>query len=201
MFLGHTHLTRRHSAERQQGRRSHENADALGPQTTKVPLGRPILLQEIPGRHGQTRLIQHFAVKTRGEIRLYACHGGHRTDYRRHRFWSTQTGTRSLTTPALSSSATLASMVLEPHVSRSKRTALHALLFSSAALPSSLSDTGPRSISRVAASSGVSSASEDNDGVLPSASFRTTRRTKASPRLPSTTPESRDARIFHSVPL
>ena len=85
---------------------------------------------------------------------------------------------------------------LEPHLSRNQRTAQYALLFLSAVLPSSLSDTGPRSTSRLAASSGVSSASEDICGVPPCASFRTTRRSKASPRLPSTTPESRDGSNF-----
>ena len=68
------------STERQQGRCPHENADALGHQTTEVSLERPTLLQEIPVRHGQTRPTHNLAVKTRGEIRLYAWHGGHRTD-------------------------------------------------------------------------------------------------------------------------
>ena len=49
-------------------------------------------------------------------------------DYRRRRFWSTQTGTRSLASPALSSStATMVSMVLEPQLGRNRRVALYAL--------------------------------------------------------------------------
>ena len=88
------------------------------------------------------------------------------------------------------------SMVLEPHLSRNKNAAQYALLFSSATLHLSLSDAGPCSTSRLAASSGVSSASKDVCGVPPSASFRTTRRSKASPGLSSTTPESRDGSNF-----
>ena len=113
--------------------------------------------------------------------------------YRPRRLRSTLTGTRSPTTPALSSStATLASMILEPPSSRNKRTAHSALLFPSAALPSSLSITGQRSISRLAVLSGASSASVVTCGAPPSAFFRATRRSRASPRLPCTTPESRD---------
>ena len=112
--------------------------------------------------------------------------------YRPRRLRSTLTGTRSPTTPALSSStATLLSMVLEPLSSRKKRAAQSDLSFSSAALPSSLSVTGHRSISRLAASSGASSASVVIFGVPPSALFRTTRRSRASPRVLSTTSESR----------
>ena len=63
-------------------------------------------------------------------------------------------------------------------------------------VPSNLSATGHRSISRLAESSGASSASAVICGVPPSAFFRTTRRSRVS-QLPS--PEM--ARIPHGIPV
>ena len=90
----------------------------------------------------------------------------------------------------------LVSTVLEPRSGRNKKKVQSDLLFSSAVGLSSLSATGRRSISRLAASSGAFNASADICGVPPSALFRAPRHSKASSRLRNTTPASSDLSSF-----